>query len=175
MSDAPRPRSAIASACAWIEDAFTWLACLALFLMTTLTTFDALMRYLFNAPLAGVEEATVEFFMPALVYFAIAHVFRTGGHVRITLVSDRLPVRVQHVLWVIFDVLTALLFAAIAYGLCQRTLSAYRMNEYSTSPLNYVLWPSFAIVAIGAILMVVRAVAAALDPAAQDTYAVSID
>jgi TRAP-type C4-dicarboxylate transport system permease small subunit len=123
----------------------------------------------------GVEEATVEFFMPALVYFAVAHVFKTGGHVRITLLSDRLPVRVQRVLWTCFDLLTAALFALITWGLFQRTQSALRMNEYSTSPLNYVIWPSFAIVTIGSALLVVRAVQAAIHPAAQDTHSVTVD
>jgi TRAP-type C4-dicarboxylate transport system permease small subunit len=93
------------------------------------TTADAFLRYLFNAPLPGVEELTVEIFMPALVYFSIAYVFRTGGHVRITLVSDLLPARVQRALWCVFDLLTAVLFALIAFGLYQRTFSAFRMNS----------------------------------------------
>lgn len=175
MSETTRTRSTIAVAFDRVETAFAWLAYAALFLMTALTTADAFLRYLFNAPIDGVEEATVEFFMPALVYFAVAHIFRTGGHVRITLVSDLLPPRVQRVLWSVFDLLTAALFVVIAYGLIQRTLNAYRMNEYSTSPLNYTIWPSFAIVAIGAVLMVVRAIQGALDPAEQDTHAVSVD
>ena len=175
MDSTNRPRPPLAIAYDRIERVFVWLACLALLAMTLLTTADAFLRYLFNAPLNGVEEATVEFFMPALVYWSIAHIFRTGGHVRITLVSDLLPARVQRALWCIFDLLTATLFALIAYGLLQRTLAAYRMNEYSTSPLNYVIWPSFAIVVIGAALLVVRAVQAAIDPSHQDTHAVTVD
>ena len=175
MNETTRPRSAIAAVHDRVEAAFTWLSYAALFLMTTLTTSDALLRYLFNAPLEGVEEATVEFFMPALVYFAVAYIFRTGGHVRITLVSDLLPPSVQRVLWCIFDLLTAALFVLITYGLVQRTLTAFRMNEYSTSPLNYVVWPSFAIVAIGSALLVVRAVQAAIHPETQDTHSVSVD
>ena len=175
MNDTTRPRSPLGAALDRVEMVFTWLAYAALFLMTVLTTADALLRYLFNAPIEGVEEATVEFFMPALVYFAISHIFRTGGHVRITLISDRLPPRVQRVLWCVFDILTALLFSFIAYGLFQRTLTAQRMNEYSTSPLNYVIWPSFAIVAIGSVLLVIRTVQAAIHPAEQDTHAVTVD
>lgn len=175
MSDTTRPWSALAAGYDRVETFFTWLACAALFLMTVLTTADAFLRYLFNAPLQGVEEATVEFFMPALVYFAVSHIFRTGGHVRITLVSDRLPARVQRALWCAFDLLTAALFALIAWGLLQRTLNAYRMNEYSTSPLNYLIWPSFAVVAIGSTLLVVRALQAAVHPAHQDTRAVTVD
>lgn len=175
MTDTTRPRSSLAAAYDRVEGAFAYLSYAALFLMTTLTTLDAFMRYLFNLPIPGVEEATVEFFMPALVYFAVAHIFRTGGHVRITLLSDLLPARVQRVLWSVFDVLTAALFALMAYGLFHRTVSAYRMNEYSTSPLNYVIWPSFAIVAIGCVLLVIRALQAAIHPAEQDTHAVTVD
>jgi TRAP-type C4-dicarboxylate transport system permease small subunit len=74
-----------------------------------------------------------------------------------------------------FDILTAMLFALIAYGVFQRTLTAYRMNEYSTSPLNYVIWPSFAIVAIGSALMVIRVLQAAVHPSAQDTHSATVD
>ena len=175
MNDTTRPRSPIAVAYDGFEKVFVWLSYVALFAMTVLTTADALLRYVFNAPLHGVEEATNEFFMPALVYFAVAHIFRTGGHVRITLLSDMLPVRVQRALWCLFDLLTAALFALIAYGLFQRTWNAFRMNEYSTSPLNYVVWPSFAIVAIGSALLVVRALQAAIHPEKQDTHAVTVD
>jgi TRAP-type C4-dicarboxylate transport system permease small subunit len=175
MSGTSRPQSPLALAWDRLEMAFTWLSYLALFVMTALITADALLRYLFNSPIDGVEEATVEFFMPALVYFAIAYIFKTGGHVRITLVSDRLPPPVQRVLWTVFDLLTAVLFAIITYGLGERALTAMRNNEYSTSPLNYVIWPSFAIVAIGSALLVVRAIQAAFHPARQDTHAVTVD
>ena len=164
MNDPTRPRSASAAAYDRLEMAFVWLAYAALFAMTVLTTADAFLRYLFNAPLPGIEELTVEIFMPALVYFSIAYVFRTGGHVRITLISDLLPARAQRALWCVFDLLTAALFALIAFGLYQRTFSAFRMNEYSSSPLNYVIWPSFAIATIGSALLVVRAVQAAIHP-----------
>lgn len=175
MNDSTPLRSPIAGFYDRFETGFVWLSYAALFAMTMLTTADAFARYLFNAPIQGVEEATVEFFMPALVYFAIAYIFRTGGHVRITLLSDMLPARVQRALWCLFDVLTAALFALIAVGLFQRTFTAYRMNEYSTSPLNYVLWPSFAIAAIGSVLLVVRALQAAIRPSKQNTHAVTLD
>ena len=63
----------------------------------------------------------------------------------------------------------------IATGLFQRTLNAWKMNEYSGSPLNYVIWPSFAIAAIGSALLVVRALQAAIHPEKQDTHAVTVD
>ena len=175
MNDTTRPRSALAVAYDRFEMVFVWLSYAALFAMTVLTTADAFLRYLFNKPLEGVEELTVEFFMPALVFFAISHIFKTGGHVRITLISDRLPPRVQRALWCLFDLLTAALFALIAWGLFRRTAGAYRMNEYSSSPLNYVLWPSFAIAALGSALLVVRALQGAIHPAQQDTHAVTLD
>jgi len=158
-----------------VETVFLWLSYAALFAMTVLTTLDAFLRYFFNAPIDGVGELSDEFFMPAIVYFSIAHIFRTGGHVRITLFSDMLPKRLQRVLWCVYDVLTAALFALITYGVARRTLEAWRMSEYSSSPLNYVIWPSFAIVAIGSALMVVRVLQAAVRPSAQDTHSATVD
>ncbi|MBK8738024.1 MAG: TRAP transporter small permease [Betaproteobacteria bacterium] len=155
--------------------AFVWLAYAALFAMTVLTTADAFLRYLFNAPLPGVEELTVEIFMPALVYFSIAYVFRTGGHVRITLVSDLLPARVQRALWCVFDLLTGGVVRVDRLRPLSADIQRLPDERVLSSPLNYVIWPSFAIATIGSALLVVRAVQAAIHPSRQDIHHVTLD
>lgn len=149
-------------ACAAVESLCVRLAALALALMVVLMTADAFARYLLNAPIKGAMEINNEFLMPALVFFGISYVYRLGGHVRVNILSDRLPPAVQRALMIVFDTATALLFAALAWGMCARTLESFSMREYSSSPLGYLLAPSFAIVVVGAVLMTLRASVAAL-------------
>jgi len=158
-----------------LEMLFVWLSYAAVFAMMALMTTDAFMRYLFNAPVEGVHELTDEFFMPAIVYFGMAHLYRSGHHVRVTLVSDMLSPGTRRLLWMLFDVATAVLFALITWGVGRRTLETWRMNEYSPSPLNYVIWPSFAIVTIGSALLVVRALQSAVQPRPQEKHDALLD
>jgi TRAP-type transport system small permease protein len=155
-------RGPLDRACARIEWVTVRLAALALVLMVVLTTADALARYFLNAPIEGALEISNEFLMPALVFFTISFVYSKGGHVRVTIVSEHFPPRVQRALMAVFDFLTALVFAGLTYGLVVRTLDSYGMREYSASPLGYLLAPSYAIVAVGGALMTVRAFVAAV-------------
>jgi TRAP-type C4-dicarboxylate transport system permease small subunit len=148
---------ALGRACDHIEWVTVRIAALALAVMVLLTTCDALARYFFTSPIDGATEISNEFLMPILVYFSISFVYRLGGHVRVTLLSDLLPPGVQGALLRIADGATVLLFAAITWGVAVRTQNSWQMNEYSSSPLGYHLAPSYAIVAVGGALMTIRA------------------
>lgn len=148
--------------CARVEWLTVRVAAVALAVMVVLTSADALARYFLNAPLDGAMEFTNEFLMPTLVFFTMSYVYKRGGHVRVTILSDHFPPGVQRVLMVVFDLATALLCAAITWGIVARTIDSYGMREYSSSHLGYLLAPSYAIVAVGGALMTLRAGLAAL-------------
>lgn len=164
-------RHAASAAYRAINRVFVALTHVALFAMMGLTSVDALARYLFNHPLPGVEELTEEFFMPALVYLVAAHIYDTGGHIRITTVTDFLPAWLQRVTVYLGDVGGTILFGLITYGVSMRMIEAYRVQEYSSSPLNYLLAHSYLIVAAGCCLLTLRMLGSVLTgthPAAPD-------
>lgn len=152
----------MARAFGFIERLMLGLACVALLVLTLLTTADAFLRYLFNAPITGAHELSDEFLMPAVIYFAITYVYSGGGHIRITLLAHRLPDWAARAAMCFSDGIACLLFTAIAHGVWHRAFESYAFREYSTSPLDYLLAPSYAIVAAGASLMALRLAAAAL-------------
>ena len=135
---------------------FVALGHVALFAMMALTSIDALSRYLFTRPLGGMEELTEEFFMPALVYLVAAHIYDQGGHIRITTVMDFFPASLRKASLWLGDVAGTVFFGLITYGVSTRMFEAYRMQEYSSSPLNYLLAHSYAIVAAGCALLTLR-------------------
>ena len=135
---------------------FVALGHVALFGMMALTSIDALSRYLFTRPLGGMEELTDEFFMPALVYLVAAHIYDQGGHIRITTVMDFFPPWLRRASLWLGDVAGTVFFGLITYGVSTRMIEAYRIQEYSSSPLNYLLAHSYAIVAAGCALLTLR-------------------
>ena len=154
--------AAIARAFALVERIMLGLACAALLALTLMTTADAFLRYLFNAPITGTHELADEFLMPAVIYFAMAYVYSAGGHIRITILADLLPSGVRRAAMCACDAIACAIFAMIAHGVWRRAYDAYDFREYSTSPLDYLLAPSYAIVALGASLLALRLGAAAL-------------
>lgn len=139
-----------------IEAVGLWLAHGALLAMMATTAADALLRYLFNSPLNGVQELADEFFMPALVFFMISNIYSTGGHIRISGVLELFPRAVQRAVLFLCDLAALTMFAMITYGLTDRTIEAYVSREYSSSPLDYLIAPSYGIVAFGSAMMCLR-------------------
>lgn len=138
------------------EAVIKWISYGSLCCLMLITTADAGMRYIFNAPILGAYELSKEFFMPGLVYLALSYTFNKGAHVRITILTDHLPNVVNRIMMMIFDVLAAVFFGLICYSTFLRTVTTYQLNEYSSSPLGYLIWPSFALVVIGSLFITLR-------------------
>jgi len=62
-----------------------------------LTVIDVLMRYFFNLPFPATWEMS-EVLMPYIVVFGFAYTLTIKAHVRVTLVVDRLSIRVRDLL-----------------------------------------------------------------------------
>lgn len=139
-----------------LNKVFVALTHVALLAMATLISIDALGRYLFNSPLGGMEELSDEFFMPALIYLVAAHIYDTGGHISITTLTDFFPRRLRAFLVWTGDLLGTLFFGLITWAVARRMVEAYQFHEYSSSPLNYQLGHSYAIVAAGCALLTLR-------------------
>ena len=91
----------------------------------------------------------------------MSYVFSKGGHVRVTLISDKLPDKVNMVLSIIYNIISAIIFILIAFGSYGRTVRAIQTNELSSSVWAYPLAPAYFIVVIGSVLLVMRFVEAA--------------
>jgi TRAP-type C4-dicarboxylate transport system permease small subunit len=143
-----------------IEQVFLWIGGAVLMFAMLLTSADALLRYLFNSPIPGAYEILQEYLIPYLVYLTIAFVFAKGGHVRVTLFTDRLPERLNQIIMMIFNGLAAALFLLIAYGSLKRTISATHLGEFSSSILSYPLAPAYFSVVIGSLFLSIRLIQA---------------
>ena len=132
-----------------IDRACLAIAHVALFAMAGLTALDTVYRYVIGRSLM-IDEVSSEFFMPAIIFLVAAHLYSNGGFIRITSFSAMMQTSVQRLILWLSDLATFLLLAAVTYELGRRAIESYRFNEYSDSPLGYMLYPSIALVAAGA-------------------------
>ena len=121
--------------------------------MMLLTVADVVLRWIFNAPIIGTTEIT-ESMMACIAFFAMAWCAAEKSHLKVDLVVDRFPARVQGV----FDTLTTLA------GLCLVALFAWRsfLEGMAVQELNLIsslikipAYPFYYVIAAGCALLCV--------------------
>lgn len=114
--------------------------------------YSVIMRYVFGEPQVWTDEL-VSFWLVAIVTLGAADVLRRDGHIRIDLVTDHLPPRVQ--VWVdVWGLVSVILLSAVL------TISGWEMVAFSWSVdllsegyLELPLWIPQSLVPVGFALM----------------------
>lgn len=73
-----------------ISSGLAGISGIAILIITLIVTADVVMRYLLNRPLLFAGE-TCEFLLAVIVFTGFAYTFQKGGHIRIELITRRLP------------------------------------------------------------------------------------
>ena len=134
------------------------LAMLCVFLIMLIVTYDAVSRYAFNAPLSWAFELVTYYLMVIAVYFAVSSTFTHGDHVNISLFSDMMPRRPRASVECVWSLMAAAVFAVIAYGTWENTLSAFRRDEFLPGIIVWPAWLSHLPIPLGAGLTALRLV-----------------
>src|SRR5690606_21252291 len=155
-SEEGRSRGALLLVLEGLDKAFTFLSCLALFVLMVLISVDVAGRYIFNSPIEGVYEIVELYLMPMIVFLGFGLLQRIGGHVRILLIFEHFNEKTKRLLDVIFLASALAVFgvATVAAGyLAVDHLLAGRMEG---GPIPLPLGPSWAIVVLGLGLFCLR-------------------
>lgn len=119
--------------------------------MMLLTVADVVMRYFFRKPILGTFELT-EFLMAVVVSFAIAYAAATDGLIKVTLFTERMPIRVQAILNSITGVPGIALFVFLTWR--SFTFIGLQYDEGIYSPiLSISRFPFAAVVAVGLVFL----------------------
>jgi TRAP-type C4-dicarboxylate transport system permease small subunit len=124
---------------------------IVLVLLMFYTVADVVLRYAFNRPFSGSLEMT-EFAMVVIVFLGIAYCGWVGGHVAVDILQRPLEHPKLRFIPAILTLISAALFAAVAYQSAAEALGA--MNRTS----NMLRWPHYPfqlIVAFGSALFAV--------------------
>lgn len=127
------------------------VAGLAVLVIVALITFDVVMRYFFNEPQLYVDELA-SFLLIVVIFGGLAQTFRTGGHVRVDLVTARLPPHARGWLRLVGLVGSLGFLGIVMWTTLQSTLTAYRYARVSTVML-YPLWGPMLVIPLGLALL----------------------
>ncbi len=132
-----------------VESVMHFLACAALFLLMLLISADAAGRYLFNAPVEGAYEITELYMMVGIVLFGFGTTQRTGGHVRITLLFDRLSPGLRRAFDSVFLAAAFAVFAVATVAAGQLALDHLVAGRTQGGVMALPLGPSWLILVVG--------------------------
>jgi TRAP-type C4-dicarboxylate transport system permease small subunit len=153
---APARRSGIGRALDALYDASAAFAALAMVLLLGLVTLSIVSRQIgFNV--AGID-AYAGYMMAAAGFLALAHTFKRGEHIRVTLVLGYLRGRVRRgfEIWSLFA--GTLLAALAAYYSCRLVWQSHAFHDISTGNDATPLWIPQLAMAIGSVVLLVALV-----------------
>ena len=134
-----------------VARAASTMAGVAVLAIVVLITYDVLMRHFLNEPQLFVDE--VASFLQILVIFGgLAYTFRTGGHVRVDLLTTRLSGRARAWLRAAGLALSLAFLVIVIWTTAQSALTAYRYGRVSTVML-YPLWLPMLVIPLGLALL----------------------
>ena len=133
------------------SDLLVNISSLLLLLLTLLVTLDVVMRYFFNSPMLFAAE-TSEFMMAALIFFGFADTFRKKGHVRVELVTQKLPRTLSEYLRKITLSLGVLFFTVFNWQIVSFIHESFVYNKKSAVML-FPIWIPQLVMLIGSLAL----------------------
>lgn len=140
----------------WAEQVCMAVAVLAVIVMMLVTSWDAVARYVFRAPLPWAFQLITYYLLGTALYLAISATFTTGDHINIDLFRHFIPSRIRAVIDAAWSTLAALVFAAIAWGGTTTLLHAWERSEFLPGYFVWPAWLAYLPIAFGSALMALR-------------------
>lgn len=127
----------------------------ALFILMFLVDANALTRKLLNWPIVGTQEIT-EALMPLIILLPLGFTQLKRGHIRVQLLTDRLPRGTRRIIYMVTLAAGCAFFAWVAWATYLYALRAYNVGETAWGLVRFPIWPSKMGVALGAALLSVQ-------------------
>lgn len=135
-----------------IEKGIRWVAyagtLLFIPLMLSMLT-EVISRYVFDSPTLWAYEMAY-FLTGSFFLFGVAFTLQVGGHVKVDLMTELLPDRINHIIYIVGYVLSGIFVFWSAIGLTESFLETLHTGETTgESAWNPVLWPFRLVAAVG--------------------------
>lgn len=136
----------------WIAQALLVIAATLAFLLCFLVCADVIGRVGFNRPVKGTPEM-VSFTIVIVCFLQAAYAIRSGGMIRVDVLSDHLPPRARHACELFGSLAGATFFALVFWGSLDPAAHAWTSNEFEgEGALRVPVWPARFIVSLGTFL-----------------------
>jgi len=118
--------------------AIMWISYVALTFMTLMIVVDVFGRFVFNRPLPATVDMT-ELVMPYIIFICLAYTLATGGHVRVSLLLDRVPPRARAGFEIFVSIVGFVVFGLITTWAWFHFWHSFLIREQMLAPI-YLPW-----------------------------------
>lgn len=144
----PSGEPALARALSPVVKAMTFVAGTALVAMLMISGGDIVGRTLFDLPIEGGSGIISDLLFPICVFFSLPYLASVSGHIRVDL-ADHVLAPVAKPRAILFAVLAALFWGAIAWKAGERAYEAYLLNLKPIGAVGIPTAWSYSVVALG--------------------------
>lgn len=131
-----------------VSRVFTWVALGFLGFMMTAITADVVARALIGRAVPGLFEMT-EMSMVMVVFMGLGATLVDDGHIRVTLMTDRLPVHLSRGFTALAWGLAGLTFAMLAWPATEDAIYSFEIREFRWGYFQIPIWWAKIAVAVG--------------------------
>ena len=142
----------------FIEKGAVFLASMLLIGMALFIGLDTLLRYFFNAPIAGVLELSENFIMVSLVYLCISATFAGNEHIRVDLLASKLPPKVRGLIEIVMNVIVLIIIVIVCKQNWMQFSKALQSGEKIHGAISVPIAPAYFIIIFGLSLLAIRLV-----------------
>lgn len=139
----------------FVENLALWIACAALFAMGLIVTGSVIGRGWFNHPIPD-DLLLIGLLMVCVIVLPLAYVERNNGHIAVTVIANRLPLRVQALMTAFGNLLFALFLGTMGIMIAKKVPSEIAQNLYYDGQLDVPTWPMKIIFAFGVAAFLLR-------------------
>lgn len=125
----------------FLDRLFTWSGYLAgIFLVAIAVLITAqIVARLIGQQIPSADEFA-GYCLAASSFLGLAYSFRSGSHIRVTLLAERLGAKAQRVLLLLVLLFSVVMIAIWAFNSLSLVWESYEFKEVSTGILKYPLW-----------------------------------
>jgi TRAP-type C4-dicarboxylate transport system permease small subunit len=108
-----------------------YVAAAMLFFVCLIVLLNILFRNFLNAPIIGTNEL-VQYGMLFAICFVLAHVTMRDGHVKVTLLSDKLPIKIRNIVAILVDCISFFGFFLFFNSMYRTSVEAMSSGQYTS-------------------------------------------
>jgi TRAP-type mannitol/chloroaromatic compound transport system permease small subunit len=133
-------------------------------IITIFVLWEVLVRYFFNAPTTWSNEVN-QYLLCALVMIGAGYTLKNRAHTRVDIIYINMSDARRNWIEILSGLIVLLFCSPMIYFGIKIAYEAYELGETSVSAAQLVLWPSQAMVPLGAFLLALQGLANAMESA----------
>lgn len=145
-----------------IVDRIIWgcvaITMVAIVLMMAMMTAESVLRSFFNFSLMIADEFAGYFLMVS-VFMGVGYCMRSQSLLRVTIIYDRLPIRLRTAMQIVFDLLSLAFMLILIHQLVRVVINSYVGGTLSISQAEIPVWIPQTVMPIGAAVLILALLA----------------